>query len=97
MQGTRDSPLNKQDSAYIVWSIHQCSEKTMLPGYPACADPKDIESFLEDKKISFKIINQKIDFNERGPKAFRFNEVFVQTIEMKAGKFSDTGHRYRFN
>ena len=66
-------------------------------GYPECASSTDIYNYLETKKIGFKIINQKIDFNERGANAVRFNEVFVPTIDMRAGKFSDTGHRFRYN
>lgn len=75
----------------------KCSNDTKLEGYPDCAAQPDIEAYLEEKKIGFKILNQKIDFNSRGERAVRFNEMFVQTIEMKAGKFSDTGHRFRFN
>jgi hypothetical protein len=96
-EGTRDSPLNEQDSAYIIYEFFKCSEDTKLPGYPECATPPEIETYLDDKKIGFKIINQKIDFNERGDTAVRYNEVFVQTIKMTAGLFSDTGHRFRYN
>ena len=96
-EGTRDSPLEEKDSAYVIYEFFKCSDATKEPGYPECASPSDIENYLETKKIGFKIINQKIDFNERGPKAVRFNEIFVQTIDMRAGKFSDTGHRFRYN
>ena len=27
----------------------------------------------------------------------RYNEIFVQSITMADGKFSDTGHRFRYN
>ena len=40
LKGTRDSPVNGEDSAYVVYEIHRCSEKTILPGYPKCASKK---------------------------------------------------------
>lgn len=61
-QGTRDSPLNKKDSSYVVYEVHKCSEKTMKPGYPSCASPEEIEDFIREKFIAFKVLNEKIDF-----------------------------------
>lgn len=56
-QGTRDSPLLEQDSAYIVMEFFKCSNDTKLEGYPDCAAQPDIEAYLEEKKIGFKILN----------------------------------------
>ena len=47
--------------------------------------------------VAFKIINPKIDFNDRGDMAVRYSERFVPTIPMRVGKYSDTGHRFRYN
>ena len=50
-EGTRDSVVNEEDSAYGVIEIHKCSEATRLPNYPECATPSEIEKFLRPKKV----------------------------------------------
>ena len=73
-QGTRDSPLKKQDSAYVVIEFNKCNEETKFEGYPECAPKEEIEAYLETKKIAFKVINEIIDFNDRDTVALAYNE-----------------------
>lgn len=56
-EGTRDSPLKNEDSAYLIFEFHKCSNATKMEGYPDCATPPEIETYLESKKIGFKVIN----------------------------------------
>jgi hypothetical protein len=69
----------------------------MKPGYPSCAPQEEIDQFISEKVIAFKVLNEKIDFTERVGKAVRFSESFLPAIPMKSGIFSDTGHRMRYN
>ena len=89
--------MKKQDSAYVIYEIHKCSNATKFKDYPECAPIEEIKKFIEKKFIAFKLINEKIYFNDRDELAVAYSEQFVQSIPMKAGKFSDTGHRFRFN
>ena len=41
-EGTRDSPLKEQDSAYVIYEFLKCSNETKKAGYPECASPTDI-------------------------------------------------------
>lgn len=52
---------------------------------------------MSTKRATFKVINQKIDFLDRDEYAVRNNEVFVPSISLEWGNYSDTGYRFRYN
>lgn len=97
LEGNRDSVYNLKDSAYIVYEIHKCTEATRLDGYPPCAPSDEITTWLADKYATFKVLNQKIDFTDRDEFAVRLNEVFIPSVHLASGLFSDTGYRFRYN
>jgi hypothetical protein len=99
LQGTRDSQYLLQDHAYIIFEIWRCTNdpSRKLQGYPDCAPADQIQKWMQTKYATFKVINQKIDFMDRGEFAVRNNEIFVPVIPLKWGKFSDTGYRFRYN
>ena len=43
--------VNEEDSAYGVIEVLKCTEATRRPGYPTCATPGEIETFLSLKKV----------------------------------------------
>lgn len=88
---------NIEDSSYIIFEIHKCTEATKFPGNPDCAPVSEIDAWIENKYAAFKMINQKIDFTDRDEFAVRFNEIYVPAIPIKSGIFSDTGYRWRYN
>jgi hypothetical protein len=69
----------------------------MKPGYPPCAGPDEIDEFIKYKNVGLKILNENIDFTKRDGKAVRYNEIFVQSVPIMSGKFTDAGHRFRYN
>lgn len=97
MQGTRDSQVRRENHAYIIFEAWRCSEDTKEPGDPDCASDEDIVKWIDTKMLAMKVINKKIDFLDFGDTAVRQNEVFVPIVPMKAGQFSDTGNRFRYN
>jgi hypothetical protein len=97
LEGNRDSVYNLEDSSYIIYEIHKCTEATKFPGNPDCAPISEIDAWIENKYAAFKMINQKIDFTDRDEFAVRFNEIYVPAIPLKSGIFSDTGYRWRYN
>jgi hypothetical protein len=56
-----------------------------------------IDNFTRKKKVTMKIINQKIDFTTFGDYAVRYNELYVPTVPLAYPFYSDTGYRFRFN
>lgn len=96
MQGTRDSLLLEQDHAYIIFEVTRCNDDHIYKD-PAitCADPTAIDTFIQNKMVSMKLLNSKIDFYEFGETAVRFNEVFIPGVPMT--HYSDTGYRFRYN
>ena len=62
LQGSRESAIEYQDSAYFTVEIDTCSEKTRDPWDPPCASDQEIFDYLERKYFVFKVINRKIDF-----------------------------------
>ena len=52
---------------------------------------------MRHKKIALKVLNQKIDFTTFEPLAVRYNEIFMPSISMGNGAYSDTGYRFRYN
>jgi hypothetical protein len=56
-----------------------------------------IDNFTRYKKLAMKVINQKIEFNNFGDYAVRNNELFVPTIPLSSERYSETGHRFRYN
>ena len=87
----------KEDSAYVVYEVHKCSNKTMLPGYPACASNDEIEAWIDTKTAAFKMISSKIDLNERNKRAVNYQELMLSQSPLKSGLYTDSGHRFRFN
>lgn len=96
-QGTRDSVIKGEDSAYGIIQIMKCTEATRLPGYPECAGKPEMNEFLSNKRVVFKVINEQIDFNDRDERAVRYNEIYTPGVPIQTGLFSDTGYRYRYN
>ena len=96
-QGTRDSPIKQEDSSYVVYEVHRCSEATMLPGYPECASRKEIDEWTKWKKATFKLISSKIDLNERNDRAVNYEEIFLNQAPLAAGLYTDSGFRLRYN
>jgi hypothetical protein len=89
----------KQDHAYIVYEVWRCTDdpSRKLAGYPNCASPEAIKTWMSTKMATLKVLNQKIDFLTRESFAVRNNEVFIPSITLKQGRYSDTGYRFRFN
>ena len=52
---------------------------------------------MSTKVATMKVINQKIDFLDRGSYAVRNNEVYIPGISLGWGNYSDTGYRFRYN
>mmetsp|Transcript_41931 Transcript_41931/g.64189 ORF Transcript_41931/g.64189 Transcript_41931/m.64189 type:complete len:115 (-) Transcript_41931:730-1074(-) len=97
MQGTRDSQYASEDHKYFIFEVMRCSEETKVPGDPDCATPDAIDAWLDQKFLTFKVINKKIDFNSFEEVATRQNEAFVPNVPLASGTFCDTGHRFRRN
>jgi hypothetical protein len=55
-----------------------------------------IDNFTRNKKVGFKIINQKIEFGNMEGYAVRNNEVYIPTVSL-GYQYSDTGYRFRYN
>ena len=89
--------VRKEDSAFVIYEIHKCSEKTMGPGYPECAKPDEIEAWINSKKATFKLISSKIDLTEMEERAVSFEELYLTQVPLKSGLYTDDGHRFRFN
>ena len=64
---------------------------------PKCADPDEIDLWLESKKVMFRVINDKIDYHGYQNMVIRQNEQMLPSIPLKAGSFSDSGYRFRKN
>jgi hypothetical protein len=56
-----------------------------------------IDNWMRYKKISLKVLNQKIDFSTFDKIAVRYNEIFFPSIPMAYPSYSDTGYRFRYN
>lgn len=96
MQGTRDSFLLEQDHAYIIFEVTRCNvDHIYYDTSVTCASGTDIDTFVQNKIIAMKLLNQKIDFYDFGDYAVRYNEVFIPGVPMN--KYSDTGYRFRYN
>ena len=66
---------------------------------PPCAEPDKLHAWLANKKIGIRLLYYKVDF-EVGygyPFFTRLNELWLKTLPMKAGRFSDVGYRMRLN
>ena len=68
-----------------------------VPHDPACASHDEIAQWLEGKKAMMKILNYKIDFEDFENTTRVQNELYLPSIPISAGKFSDVGYRYRAN
>ena len=101
----------KSDNAYIIYDISRCNEltrnttkldpKCRSDTYetvdPKCADPQEINLWLESKKVMFRVINDKIDYHAYKNQVIRQTEQMLPSIPLKAGSFSDSGYRLRKN
>lgn len=60
-------------------------------------EAESIDNWLRNKMVALKFVNQKINFLTFDDWAIRYNEVFAPGVPMGDGKFSDIGHRFRYN
>ena len=97
LQGTRNNQFLLKDHAYVIFEILKCHEDTREEGDPECAEMEDINSWLRTKAVQFRMIDNKIDFNNREEYAVRQTEIYMPMITLEAGHFSDTGYRFRKN
>ena len=57
----------------------------------------EINTWLSQKIVHMRIINDKIDFTKFDEEAERQNEIWMPAIKLKPGLYSDTGYRFREN
>lgn len=103
----------KNDHSYIYYKIERCHESTRnlslldptchsKSGYecllkdPECASPEAINEWTSQKRAIINSINNKIAY-KNFEHYIRQNELRLPSIPLKAGKFSDTGYRFRKN
>jgi len=61
----------EKDHAYVIFEIHKCSNETRKEGDPECAEMSEINEWLTTKSLQFRMINNKIDFNNLNEYAVR--------------------------
>lgn len=97
MYGTRDDQIRLIEHGYFVFETLRCTEATRKANDPPCATEPEIDAWLADKVMGFRIINQKIDFSTYDEVAVRNNEVWLPVVNLETGTFCDTGYRHRRN
>ena len=63
MHGTRDSAVDTEDHAFIIYEVSKCTEDTRQDDDPECAPMNEINEWLSTKILHLKIIDGKIDFD----------------------------------
>ena len=77
---------------------HEAGEDFCLPVDPPCKSTEVINEWLDNKKVMLKVIQYKIDFKLIGADTYtRQNEIWLDSIPMENGKYSDVGYRFRKN
>ena len=62
-----------------------------------CEDDLVIDKWLQKKRIMLRAINTKIDLRDFGENPTRQNEIYLPSLPLAAGKFSDARFRLRRN
>ena len=98
MSGTKDSSILKLDHSFVIFEIQKCTLLTRqsIGQEIECAEEDMINQWLERKKVAFRILQDKVDYNAYDNSyVIRQNEIFSYSIPIDAGKFSDVGYRLR--
>jgi len=80
----------------------KCERKLALlpngdPVDPKCESNENINDWMKDMSIHFRVLNDKMDFSKWEGDHIRQNEIWLPTIPMTPGKFTDSGYRFREN
>ena len=64
MEGLRDSAIFRKSHSYIRYELQRCNDevRNSLGIEKECASEEEINNFIERKKVSFRVIQDKIDF-----------------------------------
>lgn len=54
----------------------------------------EINEWIKPKNIHWTIMNQKMDMENIDDSSVRENEIWLPSISMSPGKFTDTGYRF---
>jgi hypothetical protein len=63
LQGTKSSSFAEEKEVLVIIEILKCTEETRLPDDPECADREAINEWINTKKAFFKVLNNKMDFD----------------------------------
>ena len=108
--GTKNDEVYLKKHSYFIYEIHRCNDgirdKTKInPSCsgddcetvdPPCMLPAEIDDWTKTKRAMFKVINNKVDFTDFNSHS-KQSEMFLPSIDMSPGHFSDQGFRFRWN
>ena len=82
LQGTRDSRVSKKDHSYLIYEFAKCQGV-------GCAEPEQINQWLNTKSVHMRVLNDKIDFTKFDEGSIRQNEIWLPSVKFKPGLFTD--------
>ena len=83
---------------YFTLNIETCNEKSRIEGDPQCSSEAEIDKWMANKKIQFKMIDQKMDFTTDQDKSnVKKTMKSGKTIPLSRDTFTKAEIEYRRN
>ena len=97
LKGTMSDAVLLNEHSYLIYEIFRCHEAIRNKDLdPECAKESEIDDWTRSKKAMFRILDSKMNFNNF-TMSIRQSELFMPSIPLSKGSFSDTGYRFRKN
>ena len=75
----------------------KCTNDLRELGDPPCASMDEINMWLDKKAAHIRVLNKKVDFSLYDDSQVRQNEIWLPTVQFRAGIYTDQGYRFRQN
>lgn len=72
-----------------MYEFLKCTDELLEEGDPPCASMEDINKWLSTKSAHLRVLNMKVDFTLYSNTIIRQNEIWLPSVQFKAGIYTD--------